>query len=187
MSVVQMPRMIFSFHAGWDELIRIHPSIGRLFAWVVCPLSLLPPIMIAHAGGSYGDIFAPGVTPEQWRVAAAIFLLAELLTVPTMAWIIHLVTRANDVATDYHACFTLAAIAPVPLWLSSLALLMPNLLANVVVGGLALLCSAGLIYHGVYALFGMRDDLKAMQMATVIAGAGLFVWLLLVQIVLVQS
>jgi hypothetical protein len=187
MSVMQMPRMIFSFHSGWDELIRIHPSIARLFALLVLPLSLLPPAMILYAGGSYGEIFAPGVTPVQWHAAAGIFLVAELLTVPAMAWIIHLVARVNDVATDYHACFTLAAIAPVPLWLSSLTLLIPDLLTNVIVGGTALLCSVGLIYHGVYALFGMRDELKAMQMSTVIAGAGLLAWLLLVQIVLVQG
>ena len=39
MNVLQMPRMIFSFSEGWDDLIRIHPSIARLFAWVVLPLS----------------------------------------------------------------------------------------------------------------------------------------------------
>lgn len=63
---------------------------------------------------------------------------------------------------------------------------MPNLFVGIVVGGLALLCSVGLIYHGVYALFRMRDDLKALQMATVVAGAGLFMWLILMQIVLIH-
>lgn len=81
----------------------------------------------------------------------------------------------------------MASLGPVPLWLWSLALFIPNLLSNVVVGGLALLCSVGLIYHGAYALFGMREDLKAMQMAMVIAGTGLLAWLLLVQLVLVQG
>ena len=133
MNVMQVPKMIFSFSEGWDELIRVHPSIARLFALVVFPLSLLPPAMIYYAGGSYGDVFVPGVTPEQWHAAAGIFFLAELLTIPTMAWLIHLVTRINNVATDYHACFTLAAIAPIPLWLSSLTLFVPNLLVGVVV------------------------------------------------------
>ena len=186
MNAVQMPKMIFSFHEGWDDLVRVHPSIARLFARVVLPLSLLPPAMIYYAGGSYGDVFVPGVTPEQRHAAAGIFFLAELLTVPTVAWLIHMVSRMNNVATDYHACFILAAIAPVPLWLSSLTLFVPNLFVGIVVGGLALLCSVGLIYHGVYALFRMRDDLKALQMATVVAGAGLFMWLILMQIVLIH-
>lgn len=185
MNLIQTPKMIFSFHAGWDELIKIHPSIVRLFSLVALPLSLLPPAMIYYAGGMYGDVFVAGVSPEQWHVAARVFFLAELLTVPAMAWLIHLISRANNVAADYHECFTLAVIAPIPLWLSSLALLVPSLFLCVVVGVLALLCSAGLIYRGVYALFHMQEDLKALQMATVISGAGLLAWLLLMQIVLV--
>jgi len=53
-------------------------------------------------------------------------------------------------------------------------------------GGLGLLSSVGLIYRGVHALFSMREDIKALQMATVIAGAGLFMWLILMQIVLIH-
>ena len=186
MNVLQMPKMIFSFTEGWDDLIRIHPSVASLFALVVLPLSLLPPAMIYYAGGSYGDVFVPGVTPAQWHAAAGIFFLAELFTVPIMAWLIHLVAKVNNAATDYRACFTLAAIAPVPMWLSSLILFVPNLSVGVLVGGLGLLGSVGLIYRGVYALFSMREDIKALQMATVIAGAGLFMWLILMQIVLIH-
>ena len=186
MNVVQMPKMIWSFSEGWDDLIRIHPSVARLFALLVFPLSLLPPAMIYYAGGRYGDVFVPGVSPEQWHAAAGIFFLAELLTVPLMAWLIHLVCKINNVVTDYHSCFTLAALAPIPLWLSSLVLFVPNLFVAVVVGGLALLCSVGLIYHGVYALFHLREDVQALQMATVIAGVGLFAWLMLMQIVLIH-
>lgn len=186
MNVVQMPKMIWSFSEGWDDLIRVHPSVARLFALLVFPLSLLPPAMMYFAGGRYGDVFVPGVSPEQWHAAAGIFFLAELLTVPLMAWLIHLVCKINNVVTDYHSCFTLAALAPIPLWLSSLVLFVPNLLVAVVVGGLALLCSVGLIYHGVYALFHLREDVQALQMATVIAGVGLFAWLMLMQIVLIH-
>jgi len=120
---------------GWDDVIRIHLFIVRLFALMVLPLSLLPPATIHYAEGSYGDVFVPGITPERWHAAARIFFLAELLAVPNMASLIHLVCRVNNAATDYHACFTLAAIAPVPMWLSSLTLFVPNLSVGVVVGG----------------------------------------------------
>lgn len=186
MNLMQTPKMIFSFHEGWDELIRIHPSIGRLFFMVALPLSLLPSAMIYYAGGNYGDVFDAGVSPAQWHAAAGIFFLAELLTVPAMAWFIHLVSRMNNVDAHYHECFTLAVIAPIPLWLSSLMLFVPSLFANVVVGGLAMACSFGLIYHGVSTLFRMREEVGAFQMATVISGAGLLAWLLLMQIVLMH-
>jgi hypothetical protein len=186
MSLLQMPSMILSFHRGWDELIEEHPSILRIFAFVVFPLSLLPPAMIYWAGGHYGDVFVRGVSAQQWHTAAGIFFLAELLTVPLMAWLMHSVSRANDVAADFQECFTLAALAPIPLWLSSLVLFVPNLVVAVLVGGLALLCSLGLTYRGVYALLHMREDVRALQMATVITGAGLLAWLLLMQIVLMH-
>ena len=186
MNVLQMPKMIFSFTAGWEDLIRIHPSVARLFAFLVFPLSLLPPAMIYYAGGSYGDVFVPGLTSGQWHMAAFIFFAAELLTVPLVAWLIHTVCNMNSVQTNYQSCFTLAAIAPIPLWLSSLVLFVPDLLIGVVVGGLAMACSFGLIYHGVYALFRPRENIQALQMATVIAGAGLLAWLLLMQIVLIH-
>lgn len=186
MNLLQMPSMIWSFHKGWDDLIKHHPPVTRIFALVVFPLSLLPPAMIYWAGENYGDVFVPGVSPQQWHTTAGIFFLAELLTVPLMAWLMHLACRANNVAADFQECFTLAAIAPIPMWLSSLVLFVPNLVVVVLVGGLALLCSLGLTYRGVYALLHMHEDVRALQMATVITGAGLLAWLLLMQIVLVH-
>ena len=181
-----MPKMVLSFHAGWDELIRIHPSISRMFALLVLPMSLLPPAMIYYAGSNYGDTFSAGVSPEQWQIAAGIFFFAELLTVPAMAWIMHLVCRGNDVPANYRQCFTLAAIAPVPMWISSLVLFFPNLLVCALVGALGLLASLAITYRGMYALFHMHEELRAMQMATVVTGAGLLAWLVLMQIVLIR-
>jgi len=178
--------MVWSFHGGGDELIRIHPSISRMFALLVLPLSLLPPAMIYYAGGNYGDVYSPGVTPGQWHNAAVIFFIAELLTVPAMAWVMHLACRANNVPADYQQCFTLAAIAPIPMWLSSLVLFVPNLPVCIVVGALGLLASLAITYRGIYALLRMHEDLRAMQMATVVTGAGLLAWLILMQIVLLQ-
>ena len=53
-------------------------------------------------------------------------------------------------------------------------------------GALSQPCSTGLIDHGTDTLFQLRDKIHARQMATVIAGAGLFMWLILMQIVLIH-
>lgn len=184
MHLSQMPKLLVSFEQGWDELIRARPSMLRLFALLVLPMSILPPAMIYYAGGSYGEIFLHGVSPRHWHIAAAIFFFAELLTVPAMAWIMHLACRANDVRAGYRECYTLAALAPIPMWISSLVLFVPDLAVCVLGGGLGLLCSLAITYRGMYALLRMHDDLRAMQMATVVTGAGLFAWLVLMQIVL---
>ena len=186
MNLLQVPNMIFSFHKGWDELTRVHPSIFRMFATVVLPFSLLPPAMIYYAGGQYGEVFVHGVSPAQWHGAAVTFFVAELLTVPAMAWLMQLASRVNGVAAPYHDCFTVAAIAPIPLWLSSVVLYIPNLAVGVVIGALALACSLALTYRGVYSLLHMQEDLRAFQMATVVTGAGLLAWLVLMQIVLIH-
>lgn len=186
MSLLQMPKMILSFHEGWDDLIRVPPSIARMFALLVLPFSILPAAMIYYAGGHYGDIFSPGVSVQQWHLAAGVFFIAELLTVPAMAWIMHLACRVNNVPAGYQECFTLAAIAPIPMWISSLVLFVPNLAVGIVVGVLGLACSLALTYHGMYTLFRMHEDLRAMQMAMVVTGTGLLVWLVLMQIVLMH-
>ena len=186
MSLLQMPTMILSFHEGWDELIRVHPSIARMFALLVLPFSFVPAAMIYYAGGHYGDVFSPGVSAQQWHFAAAVFFFAELLTVPVMAWIIHLACRAHNVPAGYHECFTLASIAPIPMWISSLVLFVPNLVVCMLVGAIGLACSLAITYRGMYALFRMHEDLRAMQMATVVTAAGLLAWLILMQIALMH-
>jgi Yip1 domain len=186
MNPLQMPSMIFSFHSGWDELKKLNPSIARLFTLMVLPLSLLPPAMIFYAGRNYSGIFAFSGSPDQWHIVAGAFFLAELLTVPLMALLMHLACRANAVAVDFQKCFTLAAIAPIPMWLSSLVLFVPNPLICAVVGTLGLLCSLLITYRGVYALFYVHEEVRALQMATVITGFGLLAWLLLMQIVLMH-
>ena len=186
MSLLQMPKMLLSFHEGWDELVQARPSIARMFALLVLPFSILPAAMIYYAGGNYADTFIAGASAKQWHLAAAVFYVAELLTVPAMASIMHLACRANDVPAGYRECFTLAAIAPIPMWISSLVLFVPNLAVCVVVGALGLFASLAITYRGMYALFRMHEDLRAMQMATVVTGTGLLAWLVLMQIVLMH-
>jgi hypothetical protein len=43
MSQLQLPKMILSFHDGSDQPIRLHPSLSRMFAPPVLPVSILPP------------------------------------------------------------------------------------------------------------------------------------------------
>ena len=184
MHLSQMPKLLVSFDDGWDELIRARPTVLRLFALLVLPMSILPPVMIYYAGNHYGQIFFHSITPRHWHIVALIFFFAELLTVPAMASMMRLACRAIDVRVGYSECYTLAALAPIPMWISSLVLLVPDLTVCVLGGGLGLLCSLALTYRGMYALFRVRENLRAMEMATVVTGAGLLAWLVLMLIVM---
>ena len=52
------------------------------------------------------------------------------------------------------------------MWISSLVLFVPKLAVCIVVDAIGLLLSVAITYCGMYALFRMRENLRAMQMAT---------------------
>lgn len=186
MTLSSLSRMLFSPQRWWDEFVNAPPSINRLIALVVLPISLMPPVMIYYPVTQYADGVLPAISPDQWHRAARVFLVAELLTIPFLALLIRAVTSANRISADFRDCVRLAALAPIPIWLSSAVLLIPNLIVCLLAGAFALLGSLMIIFRGLYALFRMRNDLRAMQMALLITGVSLLVWLLLIQILLMH-
>jgi hypothetical protein len=192
MTLNDLPKLFYSYSEGWSELIRIHPTMAWLFALYVMPLSLLPSAMVTYSMEvAPGTIFPPLVPPlstaEAIGVAVA-FYVAELVMVLLMASIIEDMGELVDATPGYHDAFMLAAIAPTPLWLSSLALFAasPWVVGSVVV--VAWLASAALIFHGVCPLFGITDHGKGRLMGAFVLALGVVAWLaLLVVLALILS
>lgn len=182
MNIISIPKMAVSSQEGWLDLEKAHPSLVKLFAFLVLPLSLLPPAMLYFAGTHYGDEIIAGYSGKPWALIAIAFFLAETATFFAMGWFIGQVANSQDVKMDAHDAYMLAGIVPVPMWLSSLALLIPSLLLNAVVSLLALTLSLGLIYHGVYALCHMHEEVVAAGITQTVMGAGLAAWALLMLI-----
>lgn len=187
MSIPQLGKLFVSPHEGWDELVRIHPSVFKLYALLVVPLSLIPPLMLEYAGHHYAAALFPTASPRTWSIAALFFLVAELLTVPLMAWGIHAVANSRGIMSRYRDAFTLAAIAPVPLWFSALALLSGNIVFIVGVVGLGLIGSVLLIFRGVEGFLGVQEDAVAFDLAYIVTALGLIAWVLLVMLGLVPA
>lgn len=181
-SLLQLP---FSGRTGWDELRRRRISIPMLAWGLVLPLSLLPPVLLYYAGTQHGDALAAGFAGREWRFITTILFLAELLTFFLMGWLIHAVVNAHDeMLIDYHDAYLLAALAPVPLWASSLALLVPSLVFNAVVVLVALGISCSLIYHGLQGLCRRGEhDMVAQSATYTIMAAGVLAWGLLMGVV----
>ena len=78
-----------------------------------------------------------------------------------------------------HAFVGLAAIAPVPLWLASLALLVPSLGFTLAVGALAWVASLALIRHGVRPLLHINDEKTAHYVANMVTLSGIAAWIAL--------
>ncbi|WP_447527551.1 YIP1 family protein [Vreelandella sp. TE19] len=182
LNILQLP---FTHQTGWPALKRHRPSIATLAWGVVLPMSLLPPILLFYAGTHYGDTFAAGFAERQWRFITTILFLAELLTFFVMGWLIQAVVNGHDeLSIDYHSAYLLAALAPLPLWVASLGLLVPSLVVNavLVLAALALACS--LVYHGLQALCERHTrDVALMSVTHTIMAAGVLAWGLLMAIV----
>lgn len=180
MTLHNLPKMLYSYTEGWPELIRIHPSVMRLFTLYVMPMSLIPPVMFMYSSMVTPGAVFPELVPQMTMgeaIAVMITLyLTQLVMVPFMASMIQQMGEVVDITPRYEDTFMLAAIAPTPLWLAPLALLAPFLWVNVAVVALAWVASAALIYHGVPPLFKLEDPSKAHLMGTFVLTTGVIAW-----------
>lgn len=179
MNLVSLTKLPFSTTQGWPELETIHPGLLKVFAFVVLPLSLLPPAMLYYAGSNYPDVFLKGAAGKDWGEIALVFFVAEMLTFLGMGWLIKQVAESNQLKINYHDAYLLAAIAPIPLWLSSLGLLVPSPAFNAALSLVALGLASGIIHHGVEGLCHTREDITAGTIVQTVIGAGLIAWALL--------
>ena len=185
MSLLSLSKLPLSPEHGWPELAKSRPGLPGVFALLVLPLSLLPPLMLYYAGTHHPEVFPREVSDRNWGAAAVVFFVAEMVTLALMGWLVRQVAATNRLSIDYHDAFLLAAIAPVPMWLSSLALFVPNLAFNVAVSLLATAVSCAIIYQGVEALCRTREGVTAAAITQIVIGAGLIVWASLLVLALV--
>lgn len=180
MSLANLPRMLLSDTDGWSDLVRIHPSVKRLLFFFVVPMSLIPAAMYGYAElVNPGRIFPrvePTLSVSEVLLVGGLFVAAEVAMVALMAVFIQQVGESVDVELGYESAFTLAAIAPTPLWLSSLALFIPSMALNMLVVAIAWIGSVALIRHGVRPVTGLQDARKARWMANVVTFIGVGAW-----------
>jgi hypothetical protein len=156
------PLTLFSLFAtparGWSHLVHSKPTIPRIFFFHVVPFSLIPPLMLFLAGGKYGGQFFPTMGSNKLLVIAIVLFLVELAAVPVMAILIRQLGELGEVHPSYRDSFLVAAVAPTPLWMAPIFLLVPSALVNVVIVSLAMMATAGLLYYGIPVVFRMKEQ-----------------------------
>ena len=181
MTLTDLTKMVVSDEKGWRDVVRLHPSTLKMLFFYVVPMSLLPPLMYAYTQvmypGAVLDLVKPPLTPMENVAVGGLFFVIELATVGLMAAYIQQLGAIADVRPDYNAAYTMAAIAPTPLWLSSLMLFVPNFWINLATVLIAWYASVKLIQHGVHALFSLGDTPKTRQLANAITMTGVGTWL----------
>lgn len=184
MSPTRIPALLLSPRAGWRELMKSPPCTTRTFANVALPFTLLPPAMIMLAANTIGAAHFPGVEAGMFELVALVFLVAELLSIFLMAWAVDASVRSKGGHSDMNGAFLVAAIAPIPLWISSLGLLHTSF---AVAGGLPLLglaASAVLIRHGIRAVLSAQE-IDCRDVSLRVMSFGLLNGLILAGIVLI--
>lgn len=181
MFFISLPRMFLSETEGWEGVVNIRLSVIELTVFYVAPMSLIPPLMYAYAQlvfpGDVTPLVAPPLTIGELALVGAAFFIIELVMVALMGAYIQQLADSLDIRVGYADAYTLAAIAPTPLWLSALALFVPNTWFNVLVIAAAWIGSVALIHHGIHPLFKMDDKDKARQLAHAVTAAGVGVWI----------
>lgn len=184
MKITAYPQMLLSYHEGWTELARQRPAAAATLLRLVLPAVLLPVAMILYAASRHGAYYAPGTPVGAWMVIAELFFVAQLLSVLMMAWLVRALARSRGFDCGFDRALQLTATSAVPLWLSSLTLLLPNMLFNAVSVLAGLLAAFSLMFHGLPAMVGEDEGLAAMDMAYTVLCAGAALWALLCALVL---
>ena len=159
MDVMQFPRMVVSSRDGWD-LSRERPPMDWLFP------SPGPADVAAAAADDPAGIGGVGaqVFPTRFRQLVdrgVLFFVAEHFSVPIMANSIRQASMLMGRQQPARGYLTVAAIAPVPLWLSRsrwCSAARGSWCSSALV---ALGASAMLIRHGVDRLLGIDEDVEA--------------------------
>jgi hypothetical protein len=184
MDLHTLSRLPLSAEHGWPELARSRPGLLRVFVTLVLPLSLVPPVMLYFAGTYHPEMFGRALAAKSWGEVSAVFFVAEIATLLAMGWFIRQVAASHGLAIDRHDAYLLAAIAPVPMWLSALGLLIPSLLVAAIIAIAGLVLSCGIVYHGIQALGRSREEVSAAGVVQTVIGAGLVAWAFLLLVAL---
>lgn len=186
MNLIMFPKMLGSHEEGWAWLMKVHPSVPKMFLLYVAPMSLIPPAMLLYAGQAYSDTMLGNASMTQiWRLAA-LFYLAEIVMVPLMAAVIQQIGDVVDARPEYHDAFAFAAVVPTPLWLSALGLFLPSLALNAMIVGVALFAAGMLIYEGAYSVFQVKDEGQSLLLTGSVLAAGLVAWVALMGLAFVS-
>jgi hypothetical protein len=184
MNLHALSRLPVSVDDGWPDLIRMRPGLLGTFAFLVLPLSLLPPLMLYWAGTHQPDMFPPELRSRPWAEVALVFFVAELVTLAAMGWLIRRVALGYGLEIDYHDTYLLASITPVPMWLSALGLMAPTLLFAAVLATGGLVMSCAILYHGIQAYCRTREEVAAAGLVRTVLGLGFTAWCVLLAIAL---
>ena len=155
-------------------------------------MSLIAPVMFAFSSLAYPGVVFPQLAPPMSLTEAIIigaaFLVIELAMVPLMVSLIQQKGELTSKTPTSEQAFTLAALAPSPLWLTPVALFIPTVWVGVLATAAAWFGAVALIRRGVGPVLKVHDKASLRLLASFITTTGVAAWVaLMVVLVLMLS
>jgi len=176
MNPMTLFKLFFKPTVGWEALIASQPSMHRLFLLHVIPFALIPSVMIYIAGTKQTLMFFDLLPGNKLVLVSLILFLVQLVVVPVMATILRQLAEVADSHPSYRQAFILAAVAPTPLWMAPVFLIVPDMMVNILVTTLAMMASAGFIYFGIPTVFKIKEQGHVYLLFGAILVAGVIAW-----------
>lgn len=171
-----------SAQRGWPELLQARPGRWSLLLQLVLPVSLVPPAVL------YMALTSPQcrlpVDGAHTRLFALVVLAAEFISVAVGSRMLRWVAGTYGLSVAAADALLLAALAPLPLWMSTAAAALPGIAAAVAVGFLGLVLACGTVFHGLVAICRPQEEFAAAGIVQVVASAGVAAWGLLLALLL---
>src|SRR3569832_1773068 len=99
MSILHIHKQFTSPH-GWSTLSQTQPTTHKQNNQQNQPKTQKPPQKHKNTNQQDGTLLFPDTPGMAWSLAALFFLMAELLTVPLMAWTIKSVARSKGIESS---------------------------------------------------------------------------------------
>lgn len=185
MNPVTLFKLFFMPTKGWQDLLSTQPTMPRLFLLHVVPFSLIPSLMLYIAGINNSVPLLKIMPSGNMLLVAVAFYVIQLIAVPIMATILRQLGEVAEVHPSYKDAFILAAVAPTPLWLAPIFLIVNNTLVILAIFTLAMMAAFGIIFYGLPTLLNVKDEGRALMYYGGIVIAGMVASAFLVLCVLV--
>ncbi len=176
MNPMTLFKLFFKPTAGWESLMASQPSMHRLFLLHVLPFAMIPPVMIYFVGKSHTILFFDLLPGSKLILVSLILFFVQLVVVPVMASIIRQLAEIADSHPTYRESFILAAVAPTPLWMAPVFLVVPDIIVNIGITSLAMMASAGFIYYGIPTVFKIKEQGHVHLLFGAVLMAGATAW-----------
>lgn len=176
MNPMTLFKLFFKPTAGWESLMASQPSMHRLFLLHVLPFAMIPPVMIYFVGKNHTILFFDLLPGSKLILVSLILFFVQLVVVPVMASIIRQLAEIADSHPTYRESFILAAVAPTPLWMAPVFLVVPDIIVNIGITSLAMMASAGFIYYGIPTVFKIKEQGHVNLLFGAVLMAGATAW-----------